>query len=45
MPAFGSAADWLGLGFHWLFSTASMSANGVSGCGADLTRFSGFATP
>src|SRR6266850_1236344 len=34
MPALSSAADWPGLGVHWLFSTASMSANGVSGCSA-----------
>jgi len=45
MPAFSSAADWLGLGVHRLFSTAIMSANGVSGCSADLTRFSGSAAP
>jgi hypothetical protein len=43
MPAFSSAADWLGLGVHWLFSTASTSAHGASGCSADLTRFSGSA--
>jgi hypothetical protein len=45
MLAFSSAADWLDLGVHWLFSAASMSANGASGCSADLTRFSGSAAP
>jgi len=43
MPAFSGAADWLDLGVHRLFFTASMSANGLFGCSADLNRFSGSA--